>query len=205
MRVRQLKCGSDGKGVVAEIGRRIVVLGTTGSGKTTLGRTVAHHLGVPFVELDALIHGPNWVDAPPDVFRARAAAATAGDGGVVDGNYPVVRDVIWPRAETAIWLDYPMHIALRRVAWRTIRRIVTRERLYNDNRETWRNVFNRDSLILFILRNHRTRRRTLTALFQQSEQAHLTLLRFRSPCETEAWLANISHHEETKGHEEGEK
>jgi adenylate kinase family enzyme len=145
------------------------------------------------VELDALIHGPNWVDAPPAVFRARTAEATAGDGWVVDGNYSVVRDLVWPRAETVIWLDYPMHVPLRRVTWRTLRRVVLRETIFNGNRETFRNaIFNREGLILWVLKTHRSRRREFIALFQQPENAHLTVHRFRSPRETEAWLTRVT-------------
>jgi adenylate kinase family enzyme len=176
-----------------QLGRRIIVLGTTGSGKTTVAARLARHLGVPHVELDALIHGPNWVDVPPAVFRARTAQATAGDGWVVDGNYGEVRDLVWPRVQTAIWLDYPMHVPLRRVTWRTLRRIILRETIYNDNRETLRYaIFNREGLITWIITTHRTRRREFTARFQQPESAHLIVYRFRSPRETAAWLDGIS-------------
>ncbi len=175
-----------------QLGRRIMVLGTTGSGKTTVAARLAQHLGVPHVELDALIHGPNWVDAPTEVFRDRTAEATAGDGWVVDGNYSAVRDLIWPRAETAIWLDYPMHVPLYRVTWRTLRRIVLRETIYNGNRETFRNaIFNREGLITWIITTHRHRRREFTARFQQPENAHLTVYRFHSPRETDIWLDGI--------------
>jgi adenylate kinase family enzyme len=66
---------------------KIVVVGTSGSGKTTVARELAHRHGVPHVELDALFHGPNWAETPAEEFRRRVAAATDGDGWVVDGNY----------------------------------------------------------------------------------------------------------------------
>jgi adenylate kinase family enzyme len=180
------------QGARAELGRRIVVLGTTGSGKTTVAARLARHLDVPHVELDALIHGPNWIDVPPEVFRARTAAATAGDGWVVDGNYKDVRDLIWPRAEQMIWLDYPMQVPLRRVTWRTLRRIIRREEIYNGNRETFRNaIFNREGLILWIVKTHRKRRREFIDLFQKPENKHMNVHRFRSPHQTDAWLAAV--------------
>src|SRR5439155_11910191 len=89
-----------------DLGTRLVVVGTSGSGKTTIAARLAALLAVPHVELDAFQHGPNWEQATEAQLRARAAAATTGDGWVVDGNYSAVRDVVWPRATTIVWLDY---------------------------------------------------------------------------------------------------
>ncbi|HEX5414033.1 MAG TPA: AAA family ATPase, partial [Chloroflexota bacterium] len=66
---------------------RLVVVGITGSGKTTLASTLAARLGYPHVELDALYWDSNWTPAPREVFRARVAAAIATDHWVADGNY----------------------------------------------------------------------------------------------------------------------
>src|SRR2546423_2625807 len=89
-----------------DLGTRLVVVGTSGSGKTTIAVRLARALGVPHVELDALQHGRDWEQATDTQLRERAAGATTGDGWVVDGNYSAVRDVVWPRATAVIWLDY---------------------------------------------------------------------------------------------------
>src|SRR5205809_1832315 len=88
--------------------RRVVVVGTTGSGKTTLAGRLAQRLGVPHVELDALHWEANWVEAGDEVFRERAARALTGSAWVVDGNYSKVRDIVWGRADMVVWLDYPL-------------------------------------------------------------------------------------------------
>src|SRR6476469_5798089 len=90
------------------LGRRIAVLGMTASGKSTLARPLARRLGVPHIELDGIIHGPNWVDLSTEEFHARTAEALGGDGWVVDGNYRAVRDLTIGQAESVIWLDYPI-------------------------------------------------------------------------------------------------
>lgn len=68
--------------------RRVAIIASaSGNGKTTLGRALARRLGVRFVELDALVHGPNWTETPDDELRARLEPILAEDGWVIDGNY----------------------------------------------------------------------------------------------------------------------
>src|SRR5436189_6454500 len=105
-----------------DLGTRLVVVGTSGSGKTTIAARLAALLAVPNVELDALQHGPNSEQATEAQLRERAAAATTGDGWVVDGNYSAVRDVVWPRATTIVWLHYDRGVGMRRVLWRSVER-----------------------------------------------------------------------------------
>ena len=83
---------------------RVVIVGSTGSGKTTLARQLSRLLDVPHTELDALNWEANWVMAPTDVFRQRTQDALKGDAWVVDGNYSAVRDLVWPRATVLVWL-----------------------------------------------------------------------------------------------------
>ena len=88
---------------------KIVILGTTGSGKTTLARKISKELGIPHVELDALNWDPNWQQVDDVLFRDRVKEAISGEKWVVDGNYSRAgHDLIWPRADVAIWLDYPL-------------------------------------------------------------------------------------------------
>lgn len=175
------------------LGRRIAVIGMTASGKSTLAKQLARQLGVPHVELDGIVHGPNWVDLSDEAFRARTAEALSGDGWVVDGNYRAVRDLTIGQAETVVWLDYPIIIPLWRVIPRTLRRIIRKEELWNGNRETWRGaLFGRDSLVVWILKMHGTRRREFSALFGAPEHAHRTLIRLRSPRATTRWLASLT-------------
>src|SRR3989442_5666823 len=116
-----------------DLGTRLVVVGTSGSGKATMAVRLARALDVPRVELDALQHGPNWEQATDAQLRERAAGATTGEGWVVDGNYSAVRDVVWPRATAIIWLDYDRGVVMRRGLWRSFQRAGTPRRLWEDN------------------------------------------------------------------------
>jgi adenylate kinase family enzyme len=171
-------------------GRRIVVIGSTCSGKTTLAALLAQRLSVSHVELDALHWQPNWTETPLDTFREYVADALSAPEWVVDGNYHKVRDIVWIRADTIIWLDYALPVILARLFKRTLRRIFTREELWNGNRETLRGVLlSRDSLLLWALKTYRRRRRETPIWLARPEYQHLTLIHLTSPRAADRWLA----------------
>ncbi len=135
---------------------RVSVVGTSGSGKSTLARALAGRLGVPHIELDSIFHQAGWQPLPAEDFRARVDAATGTGGWVVDGNYSKVRDLVWGRADTVVWLDPPRYTVMRQVVWRTLRRMALRSELWNGNRERWRNLLSRDPEVSIILWAWRT-------------------------------------------------
>jgi adenylate kinase family enzyme len=174
--------------------QRVSVAGISGSGKSTFAAELAARLGVPYVELDALNHGPGWTEATPEELRAgvEAALAAAPGGWVADGNYESkLGDLVVSRADTLVWLDLPLPLALVRIARRTALRIVRRTELWNGNRESLRNaVFCRDNLFAWAVKAHRKKRRTLPELPER--HPHLHLVRLRSPREVAQFLASTS-------------
>lgn len=152
------------------MGRRIAIYGPSGSGKSTLSRALAERFALPLLELDAMFHAhPNWVDLSKEEFRAQVSAFLAehADGWVVDGNYSPVRDLILPKAETAVWLHLPWRTVYRRLSWRTISRSFTHDELWNGNRETLRQTFlSRDSMLVW----------GITAFRRQRESLHESLV-----------------------------
>jgi len=173
---------------------RVVVVGATGSGKSTLARQAAAKLGTAYVELDELFWAAGWTQAAPDVFRARVERATAGSRWVVAGNYSRVRDLLWSRADTIVWLDYAFPLVLARLTSRTVRRAVTGEILWNGNREYfWEHcrLWSEKSLFHWLVKTYWAYRRELPILFAQPEHAHLRIVPLRRPREAEAWLADL--------------
>ncbi|MBD2607892.1 adenylate kinase [Scytonema hofmannii FACHB-248] len=167
------------------------VIGTSGSGKTTLAREISQLLAIPHVQLDYLYWEPNWVEVRNDVFQKRVSQALSGNTWVVDGNYSMVRDIVWGRADTIVWLDYSLSVVISRLVWRTFQRVVKKQEVCNGNRETWKTTFSRDSIILWALQTYYKNRRQYSLLLKKPEYAHLNIVHLRSPEEAQNWLSLI--------------
>jgi adenylate kinase family enzyme len=172
--------------------RRVSVVGSTGSGKTTFAAALAGRLSVPHIELDAIHWGPSWSAVDAETFRSRVREATSGEAWVCDGNYSAVRPIVFERADTVAWLDLPLRTCLARTLRRTTHRIRSGEELWGGNRESWREALvGRDSLFWWLITQHRRKRRDYEARFAAPAARHLRVLRFRSSAEAEAWLAGL--------------
>jgi adenylate kinase family enzyme len=167
-----------------------IIASASGCGKTTVGRALAARLGVPFVELDALNHGPGWVEATADELRARVEPIVTSDAWVIDGGYwEKLGGLVVEAADTVVWLDLPRRHWLPRLVRRTIVRIVRREELWGGNRESFRGGFlSHDSLVRYALRNFERRRQLYRARL-----AGFRVVRLQSQQEVDGWLATIGH------------
>lgn len=173
--------------------RRVSVIGVCGAGKTTVGEAIAEALAVPFLELDSVYHQPGWTELPADEFLARVAPFVAGDGWVVDGNYTAsgALDLVWENADTVIWLDVPRWVAVRQVAGRTIVRSVTREELWNGNREGWLAFLDPRrgrNMILWSWTTYRHNREKFEARIAEPRWSHLDVVRLADTDAVEALL-----------------
>jgi len=172
--------------------RRVVVIGTSCSGKTTLARRAAGILGVPHIELDAIHWLPEWQERPTEEFRELTALAVTADHWVVDGNYRQVRDIVWARATSVIWLNYLFPLVIWRALSRTISRSVGGQVLYSGNKESLRMAFlSRDSIIWWVITTYHRRRREYPVLFQNQEFRHLNIIELRKQREADAFLSSL--------------
>ena len=172
---------------------RVIVVGTSCSGKTTLARQLSRALGAPHIELDAIHWKPGWQPRPAEEFRELVGEAVAGERWVIDGNYSASRDIVWGRATAIVWLNYPFRVVLWRALNRTTKRIISREELFSGNRETFRQSFlSRDSIILWAITTYRRRRREYRRILVDGVFPHLQVIELRKPAEAENLAACLS-------------
>ncbi|MEU7335285.1 AAA family ATPase [Streptomyces sp. NPDC007074] len=171
--------------------KRILVAGITGAGKTTMAQALAARLGLPFHEMDALkFTGPQWTSNPD--LESQVATITDGPGWVFDSfGYPEVRDLLWTRADTVVWLDYPRSVIMPRILRRSLRRTLLRERIFGGNVETLSDWFTRDHPAWWAWSQHGARRSEIGRRAQDPRFAPLRVVRFRSPRQADAWLRTL--------------
>ncbi len=101
--------------------QRVLIIGPCGSGKSTLARELAPRMGLPLVHMDQLGWQAGWIETEKAELRARIADAVAQDSWLIEGNYGSTLAPRLERADTVIYLDFPIRLCL----WRLIRRVTT--------------------------------------------------------------------------------
>lgn len=172
---------------------RYVVVGTSGSGKSTFARALAQAMTVRRIELDELYWGENWTPRPADEFTRSVSEFAVGDRWVVDGNFSKVRDVLWPSATHIVWLNFSRRVVFTRVLWRTIKRAVLRQVLWHGNRESIRKAFfSRESILLWSLSTYAKNQTKYAMLRSEPEFAHLSWLELETPSQARAFLSSLA-------------
>lgn len=173
--------------------RRIAVVGTSCSGKTTLARRLAEQLGCPHLELDAFHWGADWTETPREQFRETIEIQTRQPAWVSCGNYTLLRDIVWGRADTVVWLNYPFSLVAHRALRRTFRRALRREELWSGNRESLRKtLLSRDSILLWVVKTWPRHRRTIPEALAQPRFAHLKVIELTRPQQAEQLLTRVA-------------
>ncbi|MFI1000051.1 adenylate kinase [Streptomyces galbus] len=171
--------------------QRVLVVGVTGAGKSTLARVLGERLGLVYLEMDALYFaGPGW--AVNERLVEDVAGLADGPRWVVDSlGSPQVRDLLWERADTVVWLDYPRRVVMPRVLRRSLRRSLTREELFGGNRETWRDWLSREHPAWWAWAQFAARRREIERRVRDPRFAPLRTVRLGRPRDAAAWLASL--------------
>lgn len=156
--------------------QKVLIVGPTGSGKSTLGRSLSQRHGLPHIELDTLQWMPNWTSNPD--FQQLAENALNEPQWIIEGGYVVPIQNAWPIADQVIWIDLPFLVVLRQLVARSMKRIGSKEPVCNGNVETMETAFlTYDSVLIWLLRTYRKRRRLFRSLMEQHPDIPVTRIR----------------------------
>jgi adenylate kinase family enzyme len=170
---------------------RVLIVGPCGAGKSTLARNLGQRLGLPVYHLDQLNWHPGWVEGTKDELRAKVADITAGERWLIDGTYGGTLIERLPRADTVIYLDYPVRLCVTRL----LRRIWTwRGRSRPDMPDNCPERFDLAFLWYVIRWNAGPGPRLEARLRGHPEK----IIRLRSPAALDAWLVTIGSSETSR-------
>lgn len=171
---------------------RIVVIGSSCSGKSTFSQSLAFKKEIEYIELDQLHWLPNWIERSDAEFRTLVNEAVSTDSWVVDGNYSVARDIIWPQATEIIWLNHSFSLVLYRSFSRSIKRVMTKEKLFSGNVESFKQTFfSRDSIILWVLKTYHQKRKNYSNILKAVEKKGIKVIEFRNQTQVNAYLNSL--------------
>ncbi len=166
--------------------KRLLVIGVSGAGKSTLASAAAERLELPFIPTDGLYWSQNWGRVPTQQVHEQIAQLTAAPVWVLDGNFDAQRELVWSRADTIVWLDYPLVVTLPRLVKRNLGWYLSRKPVWSGNVMTLPLAL---SGIGHGLRGFRDKRRSYPEALATFTSAQI--LRFRHPKETAKWLEGL--------------
>ena len=181
--------------------RRVNIVGTSGSGKSTFGRALAEALDVRYLQMDQLYWKPNWEEPAPDEFAEIVSEALEADEWVLDGNYhSKTCPIKWSRADVVVWLDLSGPRTFIQIFKRSLQRIWGGKEVWpgTGNVETFRRTFlSHESVILWSLTSHRRIRQRYEAAMNDPQWSHLEFVRIRSHKEARALLQEVQNQKRT--------
>lgn len=181
--------------------RRINVVGTSGSGKSTFSRQLAQALNCPHIEMDRLYWKKDWQGTNDEELFQKLSEALSVEHWVLDGNYNRTRAVKWQDVDTIVWIDYSFQRTLYQALSRAFQRCVSGKEIWpnTNNVETFsRSLFSRDSILLWTLKTYHSNRQRCIEDMENEEYRHIRFIRLCSPRMAQEFLQQISESQKVK-------
>lgn len=172
--------------------KRVIVIGTTGSGKSTMARNVAEAINGKALDIDDFHWQPGWEARTPEEMVELFREPLQAERWTLAGNHSRTRDFTWAQADTIIWLNYPFYVNFPRLFWRTIKRVVLKEEVMPGCVETFRSQFlSKDSLLVWFFQTFWKRKKQYRQILGQEQYQHLTVLEFKHPWEANRFIKQL--------------
>ncbi|KJY81295.1 AAA family ATPase [Vibrio nigripulchritudo] len=176
--------------------KKINVVGTSGSGKSTFGRLLAKKLNCTYLEMDAIFWKPNWTESSDEEFLARLEDKLNTENWVLDGNYNRTVPTKWANVDTVIWLDYSFRRTLYQAIKRAFTRCLTKQELWEGtgNTESFKKTFfSNKSIILWTITNYKSNRIRYKDMLSNPKFKHIEFVRISSPKMAKEFIEKVDH------------
>jgi adenylate kinase family enzyme len=174
--------------------KRINIVGSSGSGKSTFGKKLSSALNIPYIEIDQIFWGPNWYRPEKEEFHAKLENHISGDTWILDGNYSKTVSIKWKNVQTVIWLDYSFFRIMYQTIRRAISRMISQQELWpgTGNKETFRKAFfSKESIILWSLSQFRKVKNRYRQIMRDPSYSHINFIRLKSPKTSDKLLEKL--------------
>ncbi len=162
--------------------KNYVIIGSPGAGKTTLAKQLSECLNLRAIEMDYYHFTHNWVEVPDEIFCQSIDNLTQQPGWIADGNYGILRKLVWTKAEVIIWLRLPFFLTFRRLFVRSMDRVFSQKPLWHGNKESfYTTFFTKDSILYWFFKTYRQRNRQYDLMLKSAEYAHLKVIMITHP------------------------
>ncbi|MDE1461229.1 AAA family ATPase [Spartinivicinus poritis] len=170
--------------------KKINVIGTSGSGKTTFAKKLAQQLGYPYIEMDSIFWGKNWYWPSDEEFFNNLECRLKLDKWVLDGNYSRSTPIKWKEVDTIIWIDYSFPRTLYQAITRALNRSLTKKELWpgTGNRESFGKLFSKDSIVLWTIKTYYKNKAKYRQLAAEEKYKHIEFIRLENPRECQRYL-----------------
>lgn len=175
--------------------KKINVVGTTGSGKTTVAKTIAKILNQPHIEIDQIFWGPNWQKPTNRDFYDRLKLSLENSNAyVLDGNYTKTNSLKLSHVQTVVWLNLPLNQNFFQLVKRTLARLMDRTELWPGTGNTesiYSHLFTKDSIFYWFLKTYKGNQIAVKALAENPQWSHLQFIELTSPAQIQEFLHHV--------------
>ncbi|MBT4793291.1 MAG: adenylate kinase [Halobacteriovoraceae bacterium] len=173
--------------------KKVVVIGTTGSGKSTFANKLAVKLSSPYIQLDKLFWKPNWQWPSEEEFFQAIRNEIDKESWIVDGNYTRTQAITWTDADTVIWIDLPFWLTFYQCFTRSFKRALSNEELWPNtgNRESFGRMFSKDSILLWLFKTYDANKKKYKDKISNPLHHHITFHNLKSRKDMEEFLSKI--------------
>jgi adenylate kinase family enzyme len=165
--------------------KRVLVIGSSGSGKSTFSRRLGETTGLQVIHLDVLHWKPNWTEPSKDEWEKTVENALKGDEWIIDGNYSGTMEMRIRASDTVIFLDFPRVLCVYRVLKRVV---LYRKGNRPDVAEGCDEKF--DWTFVKWVWNFPTRTKPKVEAWLKAVEGEKTIIRLKSKSEVEDFFAN---------------